>query len=57
MSEYEVCGYGVELTGAIIDIDKSLGTAEYLAEIIDGAEVVPVYREIKQEEKSHETAE
>ena len=54
MSEYEVCGYGVELTGAIIDIDRSLKTAEYLAKLIDSTKVVPVYLEIKQEATSHD---
>ena len=57
MSDYEVCGYGVEYQGVVIDVTKTLTTAENLAEIIDGAEVVSLYREIKQEAMSHETTE
>ena len=49
MSEYEVCGYGVELNGEIIDLNRTAIGAEKLATIVDGAEVVPVYRKIKQE--------
>ena len=54
MSEYEVCGWGVELNGEIIDLSRTEIGADRFAQMVDGAEVVPVYREIKQEATSHE---
>ena len=48
MSEYEVCGWGVELNGEIIDLSRTPVGAEKLAAIVEGAEVVPVYREVKE---------
>ena len=57
MSEYEVCGWGVELEGEIIDLSRTEIGADRFAQMVDGAEVVPVYRELKQEETNHETTE
>ena len=54
MSEYEACAYGVKYQGEIIDVGKTFIDAKRLAEMVDGAEVVPLYREIKREEMNHD---